>query len=309
MSTEASPLIFRPVDTEAMESILPYLNLHKERSCDFSYGGLLMWVDKFKYEYAIHNDTLYIKGLAPGSGESTQQTMAFSVPMGHRPLIESVATLRQWCNAHEQRLIFSAVPEESAQELMAIGAVEMTELPSWEDYIYEAKALASLGGKKLSKKRNHVNQFKSLYPDWDFHLMRREDVGEIERDTNRDVEREASQSKDAKHERELAGLLLAEVAKGNPHLIGGVLRVNGRIIAYTIGDIVGDTLYIHVEKAERSISGSFEMINRCFAETVIGNHPAITFINREDDAGDEGLRQAKQSYHPLYLLKKYNVRF
>lgn len=309
MPTAADQLQFRPIDTEAMERVLPYLEFHKERSCDFSYGGLLMWVDMFEYEYAVFRDTLFIKGRAPGNGEHTEKRMAFSVPLGKLPLNEAIAELKKWCENRNIPLEFSSVPEESAHKLMELGAKEMKELVSWEDYIYDAGALSTLAGKKLSKKRNHVNQFKNLYPDWEFHIMQPEDVTEIRRVTNRAVEREASQTEEARQERELAGLLLTEVEKGNKHLIGGVLTVSGQIVAYTIGDMLGDTLYIHVEKAERSVSGSFEMINKSFAEAVTALHPEITHINREDDAGDAGLRLAKQSYHPLYLLKKYNVSF
>ena len=31
----------------------------------------------------------------------------------------------------------------------------------------------------------------------------------------------------------------------------------------------------------------------------------VKFINREDDAGDEGLKKSKQSYHPVKMAKKY----
>ena len=302
-------LQFQPVDADAMAKMLPYLRQHTGRSCDFSYGGILMWVDMFDYHYAIHNDTLFIMGRAPGTGEFTEPVTTFSVPLGVMPLEESVKVLRQYCESCNIDLIFSAVPQEDAERLMAIGSKEMTELPSWEDYIYDAQALATLAGKKMSKKRNHVNQFKATYPDGHFRFMKPEDVASVRNVISRNVDKEASQSREACYERKLADILLERIEEGDENLIGGLLCIGEQLAAYTIGDIIGDTLHIHVEKAERSVAGSFEAINKFFAEAVTALHPEIKFINREDDAGDPGLRLAKQSYHPLYLLKKYNIKF
>lgn len=300
---------FRPVDAAAMEQILPYLSLSKSRSCDFSYGGLLMWVEMFDYEYAIHRDTLYIKGRAPGDGEHTEPTPTFSYPLGTRPLQESVEVLRRYCNDRGLQLEFSSVPQEEADALMAIGGKEMHELPSWEDYIYDARQLATLAGKKMSKKRNHLNKFHDLYPDGNFRFMMPEDVAEVRRVISRKVEMEGAQTPEARTERRLADTLLSEIEKGNPHLLGGLLSIGDKLVAYTIGDVIGDTLHIHVEKAERTVAGSFEAINKLFAEAVCARFPEIRYINREDDAGDPGLRYAKHTYHPLYLLKKYNITF
>ena len=139
--------------------------------------------------------------------------------------------------------------------------------------------------------------------------MMPEDVAEVRRVISRKVEMEGAQTPEARTERRLADTLLSEIEKGNPHLLGGLLSIGDKLVAYTIGDVIGDTLHIHVEKAERTVAGSFEAINKLFAEAVCARFPEIRYINREDDAGDPGLRYAKQTYHPLYLLKKYNITF
>ena len=83
---------------------------------------------------------------------------------------------------------------------------------------------------------------------------------------------------------------------------GACLRKNdGRIVAFTIGEVSGDTLVLHIEKIEHLIAGAGE------AMTLL--NPNIRYINREDDAGDPGLRYAKQSYHPSFMLKKFNIEF
>ena len=79
------------------------------------------------------------------------------------------------------------------------------------------------------------------------------------------------------------------------------------IVAFTLGEVIGDTLYVHIEKMSHDIAGAGETINRLFASMMTTIHPSVQYINREEDVGDPGLRHAKESYHPLELLKKYNV--
>ena len=104
-------------------------------------------------------------------------------------------------------------------------------------------------------------------------------------------------------------------------LCGGMLRSGGRLVAYTLGErLNSDTFIVHVEKAFSDVTGAYPMINvhveKAFSD-VTGAYPMINrtfleheaaglqYVNREDDAGDEGLRKAKLSYHPAYMLEKY----
>ncbi|HPU63195.1 MAG TPA: phosphatidylglycerol lysyltransferase domain-containing protein, partial [Mobilitalea sp.] len=80
---------------------------------------------------------------------------------------------------------------------------------------------------------------------------------------------------------------------------------DGKIVAMSVGEIINDTLYCHIEKADRNYHGSYQMIVREFAKNTITDQ--VKYINREDDAGDEGLRKSKLSYHPYKLLNKYCV--
>ncbi|MDE6611839.1 MAG: phosphatidylglycerol lysyltransferase domain-containing protein, partial [Muribaculaceae bacterium] len=89
---------------------------------------------------------------------------------------------------------------------------------------------------------------------------------------------------------------------------GAMLRDgSGEIVAFTAGEIIGDTLVLHIEKMRHSVAGAGETINQLFAGRMLERHPGLLYINREDDAGDPGLRYAKESYHPAFKLRKYNV--
>ena len=89
-------------------------------------------------------------------------------------------------------------------------------------------------------------------------------------------------------------------------LTGGILRVNGEIVAFTIGEELSeDTFVVHIEKAFADIQGAYTMINQQFVE-----HECMKYhyINREEDTGAEGLRKAKLSYRPAFLQEKGIVK-
>ena len=88
-------------------------------------------------------------------------------------------------------------------------------------------------------------------------------------------------------------------------MLGGMLLVDGNIVGFSLGEIVGDTLFTHIEKADRDYLGCYQMVVAQFAQQFA--HEGVHFINREDDAGDPGLRTSKLSYHPVTLLEKYTV--
>jgi hypothetical protein len=85
---------------------------------------------------------------------------------------------------------------------------------------------------------------------------------------------------------------------------GAYLEVNGSIVAITYGDIIGDTLFVHVEKALRNTDGAYATINHLFAKA---HQSLVRYVNREDDMDDPGLRYAKENYHPIFMIEKFNV--
>jgi hypothetical protein len=85
-----------------------------------------------------------------------------------------------------------------------------------------------------------------------------------------------------------------------------VLKAGGAVVGFSLGEIIGDTLYVHIEKADRGCKGAYQMLVNQFAAAQ--RQEQLLYINREEDMGDPGLRASKQSYHPVALLKKFVVR-
>ena len=89
---------------------------------------------------------------------------------------------------------------------------------------------------------------------------------------------------------------------------GLLIRTDGRIVAMTMGNRIGEDTYdVNFEKADPDIPGAYPLINREFARLLRQRHPELRFLNREDDMGLPGLRKAKESYHPDELLEKFRA--
>ncbi len=296
-------LNFKPLTLDDIPALRPFFELSSCRTCDFTVGGTFMWIDYFDYSYCIYNDTLFIKGVT----EDDVSRPAFSTPIGNMGLEESVALLKKYCHREKHDLIFSAVPDAYIPQFRNLGARNIKALDDWSDYLYDAHALATLRGKKLGKKRNHINRFISDNPEYDFRELTPE-MRPYVKDFFLSIHLPISKPAIADIERsQVMKVLESPETYG---FEGAVLSTpTDGIVAFTLGEIIGDTLYIHIEKMNHEISGAGETINKMFASMMLDRHPELLYINREEDVGDPRLRLAKKSYDPVALLTKYNVGF
>lgn len=294
---------FKPLVTADIERLRPYICAHPFRSCDFTVGGVFLWADFFKYEGCVVGDTLFIKGVTVNDASRT----AYSLPLGRLPLSESMELLKAHCAAEGTELLLSSVPEEALPLLIDEGAQHIEALTDWADYIYDPAALSTLAGKKLAKKRNHANRFAADWPDADFHAVTPADIPAIT-EFYSSLGLPEDKPLIAEYDRQQTFRMLR--APGAYGFEGGVLTVPSKgVVAFTFGEVVGDTLHVHIEKMDHDVAGSGETICRDFTAMMLRQHPEIRFVNRQDDSGDMGLRRAKLALHPMYLLHKYNVGF
>lgn len=262
-----------------------------------------MWTGYFGYEHCVVDNTLFIKGLALNDRSVT----AFSLPIGPMPLEKSVEMIRDYCRNKGIRPVFSAIPEDKIDYLTTIVSGEPEQLDDWGDYLYSAEALASLTGKALSKKRNHVNRFMADNPGYSFESINRNNISDTRHFLDLlDNKNEKADPEMAGYEKSQCDAVLRDFY--SYPFEGAVLRDGKRrIVAFTVGEVIGDTLYVHIEKMDHTVAGSGETINKLFASHTLLRHPSVRFINREDASGDPGLQKAKESYHPLTVLRKFNL--
>jgi len=175
------------------------------------------------------------------------------------------------------------------------------------DYIYSREALTTLHGKKLQSKRNHLNKFKASY-DFSYSSLSANDRAEcfdllhIWRE-RRITEGNVPDSFIEELDKEESSIRRAFDNFEALSIIGGVLRVDGKIIAFCYGSALSeDTVCVHIEKGDETYEGVFAAINQQFAEHL---PEGFKYVNRENDLGLQGLRHAKESYHPERILNKY----
>ncbi|MCM1336620.1 MAG: phosphatidylglycerol lysyltransferase domain-containing protein [Candidatus Amulumruptor caecigallinarius] len=298
-----TPLHFRRFKLAEVSRISALLTAAPARTCDFTIGGIYMWIDYFRYRRAIVDDTLFIRGLS----ELDITREAYSLPVGTMPLHRSIALLRDHCDSIGEELRLSAVPEEAVPSLVAMGGRVDAELTDWADYLYDITPMATYSGKKMAKKRNHVNAFMAENPGYAFEPLTSGNLTAVQEFFG-SMHLAADKGVTAEVERMQTLAVLDNVA-AYP-FEGAVLSTPAYgIVAFTLGEVRDDTLYVHIEKMRHDINGAGETVARLFAERMLAAHPALRYVNREEDAGDEGLRQAKQSYHPTRLLRKYDIIF
>lgn len=301
---KAAALKFRPIGCEDMPLINSLLQGVYSRTCDYSIGGVMMWVDFFGYEFCVERGTLFIKGRT----ENNLSETAFMLPIGALPTQEAVDMILDYCLDNGLTPVFSAVPEDRIDVLLAaLPQATVEPLDDWSDYIYDIKALASFSGKHLSKKRNHFNQFVNANPGWRLESISRTNLSDAIGFFDALAAGDADVSEMCSYERRMCRQVLERYA--DYPFEGALLRCSGgRVAALAVGEVVGDTLFEHIEKMDHSIEGAGAAICKLFSEYMLFRHPALRFVNREEDCGDLGLRNAKMQYHPTALLRKYNVR-
>jgi len=181
------------------------------------------------------------------------------------------------------------------------GLFEVSPLRNSWDYIYKMGDLSDLRGKHYQPKRNHIARFEEQ-PDWSYERLDARNIPEcvaMNREWcvqmgcfgNDSLRQEVCVAETGLHYFDELGLE------------GALLRVGGKVVAYTVGEpLNSDTYIVHVEKAFPDVRGAYPMINR---EFVRDRMASFAYVNREDDAGDQGLRSAKSSYRPVFMQEKY----
>ncbi len=175
------------------------------------------------------------------------------------------------------------------------------------DYLYNAKELMALSGKKYHKKKNHVNGFLKEYENrYRVKIADKSDVEFIEEFLIKWHNKRNIIDEYNRDDYELEGIFYVlehcDMLKYKMMLV----YVDDVIEGFTLGTYLREekTAYIHVEKANPDIRGLYAFINREFLKNCFSE---AEYVNREDDMGLEGLRKAKLSYNPIELIKKYTI--
>ncbi|MBO7761161.1 MAG: DUF2156 domain-containing protein [Clostridia bacterium] len=264
--------------------------------CLYFPGVLFMWRDYFRLAFCEEEETLTVRLAYDGV------TDAYLPPIGRDPN-GAMSRLCRRAREEGRPLHLIGLSEEECERIAAAypGAT-LTHDRGESDYLYDAAALSTFAGKRYSGQRNHVNRFDRLYPD---HRIERITPAHADRLSAFLSEFEALHATRPLFAEELTMTREVLYHYEEYGMTGVMLTVGDRVAAFACGEILGDMLAVHIEKADTRFSGAYQKIVSAFASTC---EPTLTpLINREDDMNDEGLRTSKLSYHPLSILPKWRA--
>ena len=290
-------LEFRKPLLEDKPLIDGFYRMANSRSCEDTFANLYLWNRMYPTEFAVADGMMILK--------SAKDPLMFRFPKGsHEHLKEVLEQMMEY--AKEQNCPFQmavVTPQQFAllEELFP-GRFQIEYFRDDADYVYEQEKLANLSGKKYHGKKNHVNKFVRTYEDWKYEPITDENVEECFQMALEWRKRNGCEDGGEEKLAEMCVALNSLRLMKELELTGGCLRVHGRVVAFTIGEpLCDDTFVVHIEKALTDVEGAYTMINQQFVQHAMDG---FTYVNREEDTGDEGLRQAKLSYKPVFLVEK-----
>lgn len=297
---QSESLLFSELTYEIQDWVKKKLAEDGRALCEYTFASNYAWSPYFALRLARLGES----GIFRYMGEKHD---LYSFPFGgseedKRVLLEQVMNL---CEAEGETLEMSPLAQRDYEFLQRYypGQFLMAANRDMSDYIYEREKLVKLPGKKYHGKRNHIARFMDT-DDWCY-----EEITDANREEARammDAWREQRADQwNVELEQEFGAMTTALMEMERLGLVGGLLRKAGRVVAISMGEPLNeDTFVVHYEKAFADVQGAYPMINQQFAE-----HAAegFTYIDREEDTGDPGLRKAKQSYQPCRLEKKYTA--
>lgn len=271
-----------------------------EQGCEYSFANLYLWGRQeiaFLHGCVAFFSHFYGKSVYPypiGSGDKKAVIEEMLADAKDRGL--------------PARIIGITEADRDELESMFPGRFQLSPSRDNFDYVYSIDALADLRGKKLQKKRNHVNRFRADHPDYQVLPLDCKTLGLAKHMVN-DWYMHRNRT-DPHGDYLLENLAMVKAFRDfeKLNMEGIVLMDGGEILAVTMGTRLNkNTFDIHFEKAREDVDGAYNAVNAEFARYLRLKFPDIRFLNREDDMGLEGLRKAKLSYYPDHMVEKYRA--
>ena len=264
------------------------------------FGNLFIWNGVYYHEIADYKGFLIVKGLI-------ENQTAYFFPAGSGDLNQVVFDLAGYCSNNGHSLKFKNITEKNKDFLDKNfpGIYSYSENRGAGDYIYLKEKLISLSGKKFHGKRNHIARFKDN-SNWSYEPITNKNLDECFLMSMDWLSKYRGNGSNESFHNEKNAIRLAFENFFDLEFDGGLIRLDGTIVALTMGEQLSpDTYVIHIEKALPHIQGSYAIINQQFLYHL---PPNIKYIKREDDMDDEGLRRSKLSYYPELILTMYNAQ-
>ncbi|HCY87603.1 MAG TPA: hypothetical protein DHV36_20885 [Desulfobacteraceae bacterium] len=295
-SQQRSTLSRGRFDTKSLSLIKHFLDHFPPCFCEYNAVNLFCWADIYDYAWFSYKGRLLIYdgknniSFMPLGCEFTPEEL---YSLSHELMCKGLSphlglVPRSYIDNHpDLHHYFTAEEDRDAAE-----------------YIYKIGNLVALKGKRLQKKKNLVSQFHRRYPDHRVLVM-----DERLRPEVLTFARDLLEAREPVPQSLMEEAVAIEKAFDNwdrLDLEGLVVTVDDNIAAFAVFSPLNlDTFNVHFEKANIAYKGAAQVINQ---ETARYLSDRAVYINREQDLGIPGLRQAKKSYDPHRLLVPWMLK-
>ena len=265
--------------------------------CEYSVGTKLMWRGVLHPSWTEAAGCLVVRNEIGG-----QVVFDYPVPGPEGDEDAALEAIETYCLEQGLPPVISVVPESRAPRLLArYPYAQVSNVRTWQDYVYYREDLQFFTGRRYSGQRNHINKFRAGWPEAAFRPLTAADEAVIQRFWQ-DYEAEFPKGNNAKALDELALARKMLKLAGKSCFFTGGLFDGEKLIGLSLSEKCGDTLIIHIEKALYSYTGVYPALVQLVADAF---GEGCQWINREDDAADRGLRTSKLQYGPAKLAPKY----
>ena len=287
---------FRPLSLAEKPLVDKALKEHPPEVSELTFTNLFCWQAKLQVSLNEHEG-----GLAFLAREGERSFFLPSVC--NCDATASARTMFQYAQAAGFEPVIERVPEAMAEELAQVGFKVQQDRANW-DYVYRVSDLALLEGRHYDGKRNLIRQALASH-QCEYRRITTENVSDcLALETSWCNLRHCELDPGLEAEQGAIAACFENWAQFS--LIGGAVVADGRIEAFAIGERLNPTTaVVHFEKANPELRGMYQLINHWFCRNELSG---FTYVNREQDLGIEGLRKAKESYHPHHMVRKFTIR-
>lgn len=273
------------------------LNTKTNQSCELCFGNLFMWSTAYDNLITKQSNMLIVKN---GFEHDNQ----YSMPIGKGNIKLAIDFIINDAKSENKKCRIFGVTASQIKILEEIMPEKFDFIPdrNFFDYIYSIERLSTLSGKKMHSKRNHISNFKKLNPEWKYEIIDENNINDCIEMHKDWIKVNTSEELEKDYQKEFKAAQVGFDNYFDLGFSGGLLRLDGNVIAYTFGEKINDDVFCtHFEKAYSTIRGVYPFINQLFAQNNLAKYK---YVNREEDMGLESLRKSKLSYRPDILLEK-----
>lgn len=291
--------IYRKLELSDREWVQQLIREDKNIGCEYSFASMYLWQDIYETTYARLHNCLIRKS------EEDYTHVTYHYPIGLAAnRVKALKYLVKEADRKHKKLLLYGLSDDTMAEMRSLYGEKDFQYEMVRDnqnYILSTDKIANLKETIYRDKRRFTNRFKENN-NWSYEELTKDKAILCERMSDEWYrEQEESLTKAQELEVTKKAVRLFDELK----LSGGMLKVDGKVVAFTMGEQLQENMYVlHFMKAYRGVYGAYQMVINMLAKALMTDY---LYINMEEDMGEEGIRRSKTSWAPEYLSNYYNV--